>query len=142
MAAKTVPTTPEKMLDYIMVTDTIMQKTAALVTEKEAQDKKITKLIPAAVQALLDNERIEPHQKEAAAKALKDPSKVLEILIKTAAHRNDAERAQLGKPTAQNGQVKKASGGYNSLTDPYVGRKSYPDEPESYKAFKRGLGVG
>ena len=93
MAAKTVPTTQEKMLDYIMVTDTIMQKTAAMVTEKEAQDKKITKLIPAAVQALLDNERIEPHQKEAAAKALKDPSKVLEILIKTAAHRNDAYRA-------------------------------------------------
>jgi hypothetical protein len=127
----------EKILDYIEVTGAVIEKTAALVVAKEAQDKQCAKLIPLAAQALLDNQRIEPHEKEAAASLLRDPVKVLEILIKTAAHRNDAERTKLGQPVE--GQTKKAN--YNSLDDGYVGRRSRPGESEADKALKRGLGL-
>jgi hypothetical protein len=131
----------EKVLDFVQVTGAIMEKTAALVATKEAQDKKVAALIPQAVKALLDNERIEPHQKEAAEKVLRDPAKALEILIKTAAHRNDAERARLGQPVPANGRQKTAGSNYSSLSDGYVGRRSSPGEKESDRAFKAGLGV-
>jgi hypothetical protein len=127
----------EKSLDFIELTGVIMEKSATMLAEKEAQAKACAKLIPQAAQALLDNERIEPHEKEAAEKALQDPKTVLEILIKTAAHRNDAERAKLGQPAE--GSTKKAS--YNSTTDGYVGRRSRPGESEADKALKRGLGL-
>lgn len=130
----------EKVLDFIEISGSIMEKTAAMVQTKEAQDTQINKLIPTAVQALLENERIEPHEKEAAEKVLQDPVKVMEILIKTAAHRNDSERSRLGTPEPTgNGQTKQAN--YNSLTDGYVGRRSAPGESESDKAFRRGLGL-
>jgi hypothetical protein len=136
-STKTVLSHQEKVLDFVEVTGAIMEKSAALVAQKEAQDKQCAKLIPLAVEALLKNERIEPHEKEAAEKVLRDPVKVLEILIKTAAHRNDAERAKIGQPVE--GQTKKAN--YNSLSDGYVGRRSRPAESEADKAFKRGLGL-
>lgn len=128
----------EKVLEFVELTGAIMEKSATMLTHKEAQDKQCTKLIPLAVQALLENERIEPHEKEAAAQVLRDPTKVLEILIKTAAHRNDNERAKIGQPV--DGQTKKASS-YNSLNDAYVGRRSRPGESEADKAFRRGLGL-
>lgn len=129
-------TQQEKLVDYIELTGSIMEKSSALLATKEAQDKECDKLIPNVVQALVENERIEPHEKEAAVKVLKDPVKVLEILAKTAAHKNDAERAKIGQAE---GHTKKA--GYNSLNDGYVGRKSRPDESESNKAFRKGLGL-
>jgi hypothetical protein len=136
---KTAQSHAEKVLDYVEATGAILEKSAAMLAQKEAQDKQCAKLIPLAVEALLSNGRIEPHEKDAAAKILGDPSKVLEVLIKTAAHRNDAERAKIGEPD-QKGQTKKAST-YSSLNDGYVGRRSRPEEPESYKALKKGLGL-
>lgn len=130
---------PEQALDLVEITGAMIEKSAALVNEKEAQEQKCAKLIPAAAQALLDNGRIEPTEKEAAVEVLKDPAKVLEILIKTAQHRNDAERSRIGQPV--DGQTKKASANYNSLTDGYVGRRHRPGESESDKALKRGLGI-
>jgi hypothetical protein len=127
----------EKVLDYIETTGAVLEKAAAMVAAKEAQEKKCAELIPLAVEALLKNERMEPHQKAAAEIVLKDPAKVLEVLIKTASHRNDSERSQLGEPVE--GQTKKAS--YNSVSDGYVGRRARPSESESDKAFKKGLGL-
>ncbi len=127
----------EKVLDFIELTGTIMEKSSKLVAEKTATDQKCAKLIPAAVNALLENDRIEPHEKEAAAQVLQDPAKVLEILIKTAAHRNDAERAKLGSPD----KTEKSASAYNSLKDPYVGRRAKPGKSESDLAFERKLGL-
>lgn len=129
---------PEKVLDFIEVAGIVMDKSAAMVAHKVAQDKKCAELIPHAVEALIQNERIEPHEKAAAERVLTDPVKVLELLIKTAAHRNDSERAKLGQPAE--GIQKKASN-YNSLNDAYVGRRVRPGESESDRAFKRGLGL-
>lgn len=135
---KTAQLQQEKVLDFIEATGAIMEKSAALLAVKEAQDSQCAKLIPQVVEALLKNERIEPHEKDAAALVLTDPVKVLEILKKTAGHRNDAERANIGTPT-DNRQTKQAS--YNSTTDSYAGRRSRPGESESDKALKRGLGL-
>lgn len=128
---------PEKVLDFIEVAGVVMDKASALLTQKTAQEKQCAELIPAAVEALIKNERIEPHEKAAAESVLRDPVKVLQILIKTAEHRNDGERARLGQPS--DGLQKKAS--YNSLNDAYVGRRVRPGESESDRAFKRGLGL-
>lgn len=134
---KTAQSHQEKVLDYIELTGAVLEKSAAMLAEKEAQAAKCAKLIPQVAQALLENERIEPHEKEGAEQALQDPVRVLEILFKTAQHRNDAERAKIGQPAE--GSTKKAS--YNSMADGYVGRRSRPGETESDKAFKRGLGL-
>lgn len=138
MANQATQSHAERVLQFVEISGALMEKTAELVATKTAQDKRCAELIPHVVKTLIENERIEPHEKSAAERILKDPAKVLEILIKTAAHRNDNERAKLGNP--ENGQTKKASS-YNSLNDGYVGRRSRPDESESDKAFRKGLGL-
>jgi hypothetical protein len=130
------PSHAERVLEYIEVTGAIFEKVAAMLADKTAQQTRIAALIPGAVKELLANERIQPHEKDAATRVLLDPVKALEVLTKTAAHRNDTERAQIGKP---DGQVKKAS--YDSRSDAYVGRRSRPEEAESSKALKRKLGL-
>ena len=90
-------TQQEKIADLIGHTHAQFTKIAA---EKEAAAKQaaaVDALIPTVVAALLVNGRIEPHQQKAAAEALRDPVKTLEILLKTAAHRNESEEA-LGQP--------------------------------------------
>lgn len=140
MAISKTASPEEKVLDYIEVTGAVLEKSAALLAEKEAQAKQCEALIPKAVEALLAHQRIELTEKAAALEALKNPVTVLEVLINTARHRNSAEQTKIGEPVDAKGQTKKASAGYNSLSDSYVGRRSRPDEPESSKAFKRGLG--
>ena len=66
-----------------------------------------------------------------------DPVKALEILTKTALHRNADERA-LGQPVG--GQTKAASAQYNSLQDPHVGARSTRVKQSSVALFtKLGL---
>jgi len=88
--------TQRKLVEYISVTNAAMEKAAAVHDRMEKQAAAIEALLPTCVQALLDNERIEPHQEKQAMQALRDPVKALEILTKVAAHRNDAEKQHLG----------------------------------------------
>lgn len=138
MATTKTASLEEKVLDYVEATGAILEKSGAMLAANDAQAKQCEALIPAAVEALASNGRIEPHQRKEAAEALKNPATVLELLIKTAGHRNDAERAKIGEPAEKTAGTKQAN--YSSLHDGYVGRRSRPDEPESNKAFKRGLG--
>lgn len=131
------PALQEKVLDFINCSGAVMEKAAQMQTEKDAQDAAIAELIPQAVQALLENERIEPHQKEAAERILRDPVQAMKVLIKTAYHRNDAERASLGKPVTPAGQQKRAS----STTSSYVGAKVPEGDKESTRALKAKLGL-
>jgi hypothetical protein len=133
------PALQSKVLDFIACSGAIMEKMAQQQAEKEAQDKEITELIPQVVQALLDNERIEPHQKEAAERVLRDPVQTLKVLLKTAGHRNDAERAAIGKPVAPAGQQKRAAA--SSVNGPYVGARVPEDQKESTRVLKERLGV-
>lgn len=127
-------TLPEKVVDYIGYSSAALEKAAAQLQEQEAQQQKIASLIPAAVDALVAGERITEDQRTKAAEALRDPVKVLEILTKTALHRNTAERA-LGQPVP--GQTKTASAQYNSLQDPHVGARTTKVKQSSVALFSR-----
>jgi hypothetical protein len=134
-------TTAEKVIDMIGFSSAALTKAASSMAAKEAQDAKVAALIPAAVEALIQNERIAPHQKEAAAEALRDPVRALELITKLAGHRNTAER-QLGTPVPQDGQQKQA--GYDparSLTSSHVGARSSGHIKQSDVALWRGLGL-
>jgi hypothetical protein len=124
------------LLDTINVVGAILEKVGAAEAEKEAQAQRINVLVPQAVEALLANERIEPAQKEAAANALRDPSRVLEILIKTAYHRNHSEQIKVGQPVAP--QVKRAS--VPSTQSAYVGDRR-PRLKESDLVLMSRLGI-
>jgi hypothetical protein len=133
------PALQEKVLDFISCSGAVLEKAAQLQSEKEAQDTALAELIPQAIQALLENERIEPHQKEAAERVLRNPVEAMKVLIKTAYHRNDAERAALGKPVTPAGQQKRAS--VSSTNSPYVGAKVPESDKESTRALKAKLGL-
>lgn len=125
----------EKVLETIQLSATALDKAEHELGVKRAADAKVAALIPSVVDILIANERIDPADREKAAAALADPARALEILIKTADPNNTIRPRQLGAAV----QEKKAS--YDSLNDPYVGRRT-SEEKESDRAYLRGLGIG
>jgi hypothetical protein len=127
----------QNIVDYIGYSDAAMTKAAAVIKEREEQTEKLARLIPEAVKACLENERVEPHQKEAIAKALENPVRAMELVIKLAAHKNAAEMSRLGTPVATK------TAGYdpsNSLTSGYVGARDGKLKASDIKLFQ-GLGL-
>lgn len=92
----------EKVVDYIQCSDAVATKLQKDAAEKQAQDEKVSALIPKAVEALVKNERIPEHLRDKAASILSDPVKALEVLINTAGHRNASEQAHVGTPSGTN----------------------------------------
>ena len=128
----------QKVIDYIGFSDAAMTKAASVLTAQEAAQEKVARLIPEAVKACVQNERIEAHQKEALAAALQDPVRAMELVIKLASHKNSAEMARLGTPVSS---VKTA--GYDpssSLTSGYVGARDGRLKASDVKLFT-GLGL-
>lgn len=127
----------QKIIDYIGYSDAAMTKAAAAEKAQVETSEKLANLIPEAVKACVENERIESHQKEALAAALQDPVRTMELVIKLAAHKNAAEMARLGTPVA----TKTAS--YDptaSLTSGYVGARDGRLKASDVKLFT-GLGL-
>jgi hypothetical protein len=127
----------QKIIDYIGFSDVAMTKAAAVMSEKEAQQEKLAELIPQAVAACVEHERIEPHQKEALAEALKNPVQAVELITKLAAHKNAAEMSRMGTP------VSSKTAGYDpesSLTSGYVGARDGRLRASDVKLFT-GLGL-
>lgn len=127
----------QKIIDYIGYSDAAMTKAASVLRDRDEQSEKVAALIPAAVKACVENERIEPHQKEALAAALQDPARAVELVIKLAAHKNAAELSRLGTPVAEK------AAGYdptNSLTSGYVGARDGRLKASDVKLFT-GLGL-
>lgn len=128
----------QKVIDYIGYSDAALTKAAAVINTHEEQTEKLAALIPAAVAACVEHERIEAHQKEALEKALHDPVRTMELVVKLAGHKNAAEMARLGTPV---GQQKTAS--YDptaSLTSGYVGARDGRLKASDVKLFT-GLGL-
>lgn len=127
----------QKIIDYIGYSDAAMTKAAADLKVRDEQQEKLARLIPEAVKACADNERIETHQKEALASALRDPVRAMELVIKLASHKNGAEMARLGTPVATK------TAGYDptsSLTSGYVGARDGRLKASDVKLFT-GLGL-
>jgi hypothetical protein len=128
----------QKVIDYIGYSDSALTKAAAVIKNQEEQAEKIASLIPAAVKACVEHERIEAHQKEALETALRDPVRALELVVKLASHKNAAEMARLGTPVGQ-----EKSAGYDpstSLTSGYVGARDGRLKASDVKLFT-GLGL-
>ena len=127
----------QKIIDYIGYSDSAMTKAATAEKAQMQTSEKLAHLIPDAVKACVENERIEAHQKEALAAALRDPVRTLELVIKLAAHKNAAEMSRLGAPVATK------TAGYdptNSLTSGYVGARDGRLKASDVKLFT-GLGL-
>lgn len=99
-------TPAQKVVDYVALTTSALDKALQNEQVKESQDKRAAELIPSVVKSLVENGRIEAHQAEKAAEVLKDPVTVLELLAKVAKHRN-ADELTLGTGTLQGGGQKK-----------------------------------
>ena len=127
----------QKIIDYIGYSDAAMTKAATAEKAQMQTSEKLAHLIPDAIKACVENERIEAHQKEALAAALRDPVRTLELVIKLAAHKNAAEMSRLGAPVATK------TAGYdptNSLTSGYVGARDGRLKASDVKLFT-GLGL-
>jgi hypothetical protein len=127
----------QKIIDYIGYSDAAMTKAAADLKVREEQQEKLARLIPEAVKACVENERIESHQKEALDSALRDPVRAMELVIKLASHKNAAEMARLGTPVATK------TAGYDptsSLTSGYVGARDGRLKASDVNLFT-GLGL-
>jgi hypothetical protein len=128
----------QKVIDYIGYSDAALTKAASVIKTQEEQTEKLAALIPAAVAACVENERIEAHQKEALENALRDPVRAMELVVKLAGHRNAVEMSRLGTPV---GQQKVASyDPANSLTSGYVGARDGRLRASDIKLFT-GLGL-
>tara|TARA_Y100001938_G_scaffold120883_1_gene168025 strand:- start:14628 stop:15029 length:402 start_codon:yes stop_codon:yes gene_type:complete len=126
-------TLQQKVIEQIAWSSAALDKAETALAEKQASEQMYAKLIPAVVDALARNERIEEHEKAAAADMLRDPVKALEILEKVAEHRVEAAVGQLGTPE---GAVKSA--GYNSLSSPFTGVPT-SQEKESDRRFREAI---
>ncbi len=146
-------TLPEKVIEHVQVTSTALEKAAAAEMARIEKQAEVDALIPKVCDVMLEHERITPQQREKLAEMLKDPVKVLELMVKVAGHRNQDELARLGSgvdPNSQSGQTKTAGAsangngaGYNpadSLTNPHVGARTTLVKQSSVNLF-RGLGL-
>lgn len=139
MAAAATPDrgTREKVLDLIDMSAALVEKAGAVLGRHEQVEKQAAELIPTAVDELLRARLIEPEEKQAAADALKDPARTLQILIKTARAKQADNAISLGQPS---GPEKRASAG----PGPFAGRRrgEQEEEPESYRVFRQHFAGG
>jgi len=123
----------EKTVDYVQCVEAALEAAGRQLNEKQAGDNRIADLIPKAVDALIQFERVDPADREKAASALSNHAKALEILIKAA----DVNRTVRPKAI---GKSEKQAGSYDSMNDPYVGRRT-TSERESDRRFRQHLGL-
>jgi hypothetical protein len=128
----------QKVIDYIGFSDVAMSKAAEVIKTRDEQQAKLASLIPEAVKACAENERIESHQKEALAAALQDPVRAMELIVKLASHRNAAELSRIGTPTTT--QKSASYDPNNSVTSSYVGARDGKLRASDIKLFT-GLGL-
>jgi DNA-directed RNA polymerase subunit F len=71
----------EKTIDYVQCVEAALAAADKQLNEKQASDAKVNDLLPKAVDALIQFDRIDPADREKAAEALTNHAKALEILI-------------------------------------------------------------
>lgn len=121
----------ETILEHIKCSHAALDAAVADLTKYAEAEKRAADLIPAAVDALIKHERIDPADREKAAAALKDPARVLEILVKTADAANTIRPKAMGGPA---GGEKTAA----AARPRYVGERS-AEKTAADLAFEKAL---
>jgi hypothetical protein len=96
---------PQQLVEFIGHTSAALEKAQVKLADFDAlkqQREKANGLIPEAVAALLEHNRIQPFQKAAAEEALRDPVQTLRLITTLAGHRNEKEAAAIGRPVDSN----------------------------------------
>lgn len=127
------PETQMKIVNYIKLSAPFVEAHLKSAAVKQAQEEKIAQLIPAAVEALVKNQRIGAHDQEKAAQVLRDPARALEVLINVANHRTAEEEGRLGQADS----TKQAS----ADNDPFYGGSRSANDRPSDRAWYQALGV-
>lgn len=120
-------TTAEKVIDLIGYSQAALTKAHQRIQALEKQAAAAASKIPQVVEALVENERIDPTQREKAAQQLRDPARALEILMAVARHRNAAELSHLGKPAEKVAEHR----------SPIVGQRRYGPSEADIRYFER-----
>ena len=129
------PDLREEVLEHIQCSHAALDVAHEQLQKQAAQQQELEALVPEAVKALTENERIDPAQQQKAAELLKNPVEVMKILIKTADVNNTIRPRPLG--TTEGGQTKEGSAdpGYNPN---YCGQRTSV-EKESDRKFREAL---
>lgn len=130
----------EKVIDTFQAAAAALEKAEASERDKQAQAHRLASRVPEAVDALIRHGRFESDAREKLAVALQDPEKVMEILIKVAAHRNVEESSHLGAPVPAAPNTRTKAAAYGSVDSPYCGGRTSQQKP-SELALLRGLGL-
>lgn len=93
----TVPTSPERVLAYVQITQEALHKAAAFEQTHANKQQEVETLIPKVCDAMIAQGRCRSTEREKLAAELRDPAKVLARLIDIAGHRSDEELIRLGK---------------------------------------------
>lgn len=99
--------TPQKVLAHLRVTNEAAKRFQDVLEKKAADEASVKSAVPEAIEALVANERIFGHQKEAVAEKIASSHVAcIELIRDLAKHRNAAELDSIGKPVGQEKQAK------------------------------------
>ena len=121
-------------VDFVRVTGELMKRAQAAEEERKKQAAELARVIPEAVKAAVDNDKILNDEQDKVAEALKDPVKAVTLLRDVCRHRPEKRAADtIGKPV-----------GPGSTTQPHVrGAKtaSWDDTPQGARFREQIMGI-
>jgi hypothetical protein len=134
------------VLRYVQISSAMAKKALDQLAIHQQREKAATDLIPATVDKLIATGTIEPHQKEAVAKMLANPSQTLQLLQNASEKLAEYQvkltkkaKAQLGQGTDED-PTKEAGDLETAVMSPYVGARRSEKTAADHALFK-GLGL-
>lgn len=139
------PNITNKMLRFIEISSALGKEAMDKIEELEGQQKQASAVQPGLVEHLIETKVIDAGQKQAAENALRDPAQT-QVLLKNAASkikelREKSASSAVTQMGRGEGPEKAAYDPNDSLTSPFVGRKTSNEKKASDMALLRGLGL-
>lgn len=127
----------EKVIDTFQVAGAALQQHEKAAADQLATAEKVAAEIPATVKALLDNKLIEPEEKEACERALRDPVQTLRLLKQAAEFQPTPILA--GQPVDKTGRSPQEKTASSKMGGGYVGRRG--EQSQAWDGFSAALGI-
>lgn len=128
-------TLPEKVIEQITLSNVALEKAASIEQRAATKQASVDALIPKVVDALVDNDRIHPNEREKAASMLRDPVQALNLLMSCAQHHVGNDGGRLGSPLQKEAAAKPQAPGRS----PFVGVRG--QHSEASDRLLAGLGL-